>query len=88
MYRCHNWPFWVHLVYDVPEIVYVVSGVSLSYHYNLLIIFIDVPSSPVTGIDEASPSNAANFLPHLDDETEMSADTLLPLEEAMARCNA
>ena len=45
----------------------------------------DVLTPPVTGIDEASPSNATDFPPHLSDETEMSEDTFLPLDEAMAR---
>ena len=45
----------------------------------------DVLTPPTTGIDEASPSNATDFPPHLSDETEMSEDTFLPLDEAMAR---
>ena len=45
----------------------------------------DVLTPPTTGIDEASPSNATDFPPHLSDETEMSDDTLLPLEDALAR---
>ena len=46
---------------------------------------VGVPSSLGTGIDEGSPLNATDFAPHLDDETEMSEDTFLPLEEALAR---
>ncbi len=45
----------------------------------------DVLTPPTTGIGEASPSNATDFVAHLSDETEMSEDTFLPLEEAMAR---
>ena len=45
----------------------------------------DVLTPPVTGIDEASPSNTTDFPPHLSDETEMSEDTFLPLGEALAR---
>ena len=45
----------------------------------------DVLTPPTTGIDEASPSNTTDFPPHLSDETEMSEDTFLPLDEAMAR---
>ena len=45
----------------------------------------DVLTPPTTGIDEASPSNTTDFPPHLSDETEMSEDTFLPLEEALAR---
>ena len=36
-------------------------------------------------LTEKSELNATDFAPHLDDETEMSDDTLLPLEEALAR---
>ncbi len=36
-------------------------------------------------LTEKSELNATDFTPHLDDETEMSDDTLLPLEEALAR---
>ena len=36
-------------------------------------------------LTEQSKLNATDFVPHLDDETEMSDDTLLPLEEALAR---
>ena len=46
---------------------------------------VDVLTPPTTGIDEASPSNATDFPPHLSDETEMGEDTFLPLDEAMAR---
>ena len=45
----------------------------------------DMLTPPTTGIDEASPSNATDSEYHLDDETEMSEDTLLPLEEALER---
>ena len=45
----------------------------------------DVLTPPTTGIDEASPSNATDFVAHLGDETEMSEDTFLPLEDALAR---
>ena len=33
--------------------------------------------------DEASPLNATDAVPHLSDDTEMSEDTFLPLEEAL-----
>ena len=46
---------------------------------------VGTPSSPVTENDEASPLNTTNSAPHPDDEAEMSDDTLLPLEEALAR---
>ena len=36
-------------------------------------------------LTEKSELNATDFAPHLDDETEISDDTLLPLEEALAR---
>ena len=36
-------------------------------------------------LTEKSQLNATDFAPHLDDETEMSEDTLLPLEEALER---
>ena len=36
-------------------------------------------------LTEKSKLNATDFAPHLDDETEMSEDTLLPLEEALER---
>lgn len=36
-------------------------------------------------LTEQSKLNATDFAPHLDDETEISEDTLLPLEEALAR---
>lgn len=36
-------------------------------------------------LTEKSELNVTDFSPHLDDETEMSDDTLLPLEEALAR---
>ena len=36
-------------------------------------------------LTEKSRLNATDFAPHLDDETEMSDDTLLPLEEALER---
>ena len=45
----------------------------------------DVLTPPTTGIDEASPSNANDFPPHLDDETEVGEDTFLPLADALAR---
>ena len=45
----------------------------------------DVLTPPTTGIDEASPSNATDSESHLDDETEVGEDTLLPLEDALAR---
>ena len=35
-------------------------------------------------LTEKSELNATDFAPHLDDETEISEDTLLPLEEALA----
>ena len=44
---------------------------------------VDVPSSPVTRIDEPSPLNAPDSIPHLDTETDMSEETFLPLSEAM-----
>ncbi len=36
-------------------------------------------------LTEKSKLNATDFAPHLSDETEMSDDTLLPLEDALAR---
>ena len=36
-------------------------------------------------LTERSQLNITDFAPHLDDETEMSEDTLLPLEEALER---
>ena len=45
----------------------------------------DVLTPPTTEIDEASPSNATDFAADLGDETEMSEDTFLPLEEALVR---
>ena len=38
----------------------------------------------LTGIDEASPLNAADFASHLDDDTEISEEAFLPLEDALA----
>ena len=46
---------------------------------------VGVPSSPVTGIDEASPLNTADSVPHLDTETDMREVPFLPLNEALAR---
>jgi DNA-binding NtrC family response regulator len=46
---------------------------------------IDVSSSPVTGIDEESPLNTTDSVPHPDDETGMSEPPFLPLNEALAR---
>ena len=46
----------------------------------------DVLSLPATGIDEASPWNATDFPLHLHDKTEIGANTFLPLQEALARC--
>ena len=45
----------------------------------------DVLTPPTTGIGEASPSNATDFVAHLSDETEVGEEALLPLEEALAR---
>ena len=45
----------------------------------------DVLTPPTTGIDEASPSNATDSESHIDDETEVGEDILLPLEDALAR---
>ena len=45
----------------------------------------NVLSPPATGTDEASPSSTPDFPPHLDGETEVSDEVLLPLEEALAR---
>ena len=45
----------------------------------------DVPSSPVTGIDESSPLNALDSVPHLADETDMREVPFLPLNEALTR---
>ena len=45
----------------------------------------NVLSSPVTGTDEARPSNATDSAPHLDNDTEMGEEALLPLEDALAR---
>ncbi len=44
----------------------------------------NVLSPPTTQIDEASPSNAPDSVPHLDNDTEMSEETFLPLSEAIA----
>ena len=35
--------------------------------------------------NEVSLLNTTDFVPHLDDETEMGKDLLLPLEDALAR---
>ena len=45
----------------------------------------NVLSPPATGTDEASPSSPPDFVPRLDNETEMSEEALLPLEDALAR---
>ena len=54
-------------------------------HLHFRSSHVGTPSSPVTENDEASPLNTTNSAPHPDDEAEMSDDTLLPLEEALAR---
>ena len=45
----------------------------------------DVLTPPTTGIGEASPPNATDFVAHPSDETEVGEEVLLPLEEALAR---
>ena len=45
----------------------------------------DVFPPPVTGIDEESPLNTTDSVPHLSDETDMGEIPFLPLKETLAR---
>ncbi len=53
-------------------------------HLHFRPVRADVLSPPATGIDEPSPLNAIDSAPHLDDETEIGEEELLPLKDALA----
>lgn len=54
-------------------------------HLHFRSSHVGVPSSSVTQINEPSPLNARDSVPHLDDETDMRAVPFLPLNEALMR---
>ena len=55
-------------------------------HLHFRSSHVDLPSSPVTQIDEPSPSNAPDSVSHPDAETaDMSEAPFLPLSDALAR---
>lgn len=74
------------LIYIIEFAVMVSDGETIQpKHLLFLSPHANVLTPPATGIDEASPLNAIDSEPHLDDETEISEDLLLPLEEALER---
>ena len=78
---------------NVRELINIIEGAVIvsegaaiePKHLRFELLSVDLPSSPVTQIDEPSPSNATDSESHLDDETEVGEDILLPLEDALAR---
>ena len=72
---------------NIIEFAVIVSGGETihSKHLRFLSPHANVLTPPTTRIDEASPLNATDLAPHLEDETAMSEEALLPLEEALER---
>ena len=73
----------IHII----EFALIVSGGEAiqTKHLRFLSPHANVLTLPTTGIDAVSPLNATDLALHLEDETAMSEDTLLPLENALAR---
>ena len=78
---------------NVRELIHIIEGAVIASegaaiepkHLRLEPASVDVPSSPVTQIDEPNPLNAPDSVPHPDAETDMNQTPFLPLSEAIAR---
>ncbi len=78
---------------NVRELIHIIEHAMIesngetiqSKHLHFRSSRVDVPSSPVTPIDEPSPLNAPDSVPHPDTETDMSEVPFLPLNEALVR---
>ena len=78
---------------NVRELIHIVEGAMIvsegaaiaPKHLRFEPPSVDLPSSPVTPIDEPSPLNVPDSVPHPDAETEISEEAFLPLSEAMVR---
>ena len=78
---------------NVRELIYIIESamiVSTSEaihpkHLRFHPSYVGVGSSPITGVDEARPLNAADSVPYPEGETDMSEVPFLPLKEALVR---
>ena len=74
------------LIHIIEHAVIVSDGEDIQpKHLHFRSSRVDVSSSPATQIDEPSPLDAPDSVPHLDTETDMSEVPFLPLNEALAR---
>ena len=74
------------LIHIIEHAVIVSAGEAIQpKHLHFRSAHVGTPSSPVTQIDEPSPLNALDSVPHLDTETDMNENPFLPLNEALAR---
>ena len=78
---------------NVRELIHIIEGAVIvsegaaiePKHLRLEPSSVEVPSSPVTQIDEPNPLKSLDSVPHPDAETDMNEAPFLPLNEAMAR---